>query len=59
MAVEFNSEQEYLMCVNAFYRFYKQHRYDYPDNFLVYLDNTPLKARLSFNSHLKEFLFKS
>jgi hypothetical protein len=42
-------ESEYVNVVNVFYTFWKQHIYDYPDNFFEYLSPSPMRDRLSFN----------
>jgi hypothetical protein len=42
-------EKEYIDVVNIFYVFWKQHIYDYPKGFKTYLNDTPMRARLSFN----------
>ena len=48
-------EKEYLQTVNDFYKFWKQHIYDYPKHFLNYLADGELKKRLSFNLHDSTF----
>lgn len=46
-------ESEYVTTVNLFYKFWKQHVYDYPKHFLNYLSPSPMRDRLSFNLHDK------
>jgi hypothetical protein len=48
-------ESEYLNVVNRFYTFWKQHIYDYPKHFLNYLEASPMRDRLSFNPHDKQW----
>lgn len=44
-------EVEYLQTVNAFYTFWKEHKYDFPKDFLHYLSEGTLRNRLSLNPH--------
>ena len=53
------TEQEYIIAINASWQLYKKIQYNFPDQFLMYVADTPLKKRLSFNTNLDRwFLIK-